>query len=228
MPREIIDADGNTVSVPTQEELDAYNAAAKRAEQLEADKKAAEEKWAAERQELEEQANPNWKAAREKIKYYEKLEADLRARGQKIDNATASIVEDKGGLSPEEAKRIAAETASEVATRTAIDAEVDRHLSKYSKDTADVVRHFFEKLTAGEKLTSSSIATYMEQAQRAAGASTGRDTASTQGFSSGRAPRFAASSGEPTEADLAVAARFGHSKEELQKGGTVSPFGFKK
>lgn len=227
MPREIIDADGNKVSVPTQEELDALSSAAKRAEQLEADKKAAEEKWAAEKQELEEQVNPNWRVAREELKRYKKLEADLKARGQKIDDTTASIVDDKGGLSPDEAKRIAAETASEVATRATIEAEVDRHLAKYSKDTADVVRHFFTKLTAGEKLTPSSIASYMDQAQRAAGAAT-QAASNSPGSYAGRAPRFSNTANELTEADLAIAARFGHSKEELQKGGTVSPFGYKK
>ena len=222
MPREIVDAEGNKISVPTQEELDAMSTAVKRVSEIEAAQKAAADAWAAEKKELEDQVNPNFRALREKTKLMEKTIADLKAKGQKIDEVTGAIVPDT--MPQQISKDEIAQTAKTAAIEVQIGAEVDRHLSKFSSETAQVVRHYFNKLSTGEQLTVGKVAELMAQAQQLA-----VPNAPAQSHAaSGRVPSFtAAGANQVTQTDVEMASAFGVSAEELKKGGAVSPFGWK-
>jgi len=112
--------------------------------------------WKKEKEDLEQQVNPNWREAREKMKRLEALER----KGKVIDD-NGEIKEIETKLSEEEIiNKASAKFKQEMINET-----VEDSLSHYNEEQKKVVKHFFEKLTAGEQLSIKNVENYLKQAE---------------------------------------------------------------
>lgn len=125
--------------------------------QMEADKARLE----AEKKDLEEAANPNFKKMRESLNQREEL---LRKHGIKIDGDEKQEQQQPTAITPEMIKSIAQTTVQ----ASAVDAIVDAHLQGLDEPTKAAVKTLFNKLTAGEQLSPAAAIPYLEQAKAAA------------------------------------------------------------
>lgn len=137
MPRKITDESGTEVEVFDVSEVEALKA--------EAEKK---------QKDLEQELNPNWREARQKMKEME----------EKL--AKAGIKEPAPAVDKEEVARI----ASEQAEKKYMERYRDRVLDQFG-EKKDVVKKVFDKLASGEQLTEDAIDRITKEAARAAGVS---------------------------------------------------------
>lgn len=108
---------------------------------------------------LEGQANPNWKEAREKMG---RLESLLKGKGIEVDelgNPKGSQV----SLADVERK------TAEVVTQKLLNARLEEILDDYDPASKEVIRHYYNKLSAGEEITLQNIRKFVNEAERAAG-----------------------------------------------------------
>lgn len=156
MPRKIRDESGQEIEVFDQSDVEAAAEAAKKEAQAIFDTK---------QKELEQELNPNWKAAREKMAVLEREKQDY---AEKL--AKAGIKSEQPVTSPEEIARI----ASEAASKTYIDRYKDEVLGAFG-DKRAVVEKYFEKLSAGEALDRSKIDEIAKASAGLAGVTQSRD-----------------------------------------------------
>lgn len=160
MPQTVFLEDGTEIEVPTQEEFDA---------QLE--QKVGETKVEYENRikELESEINPNWREARQTIK---NLREAVAKKGGKVD--------ENGQLTDERQQidlNVIEERAREAARKELISSEIQNRLNQYSENDRDVVKGYFEKLSAGENLNLGNIDKFIEDAEKIAfGSSSSNNT----------------------------------------------------
>src|ERR1700741_5310853 len=160
MPKATLE-DGTQVDVPSQEELKALQDQAAAATTLQQKVDAERKEWEAEKARLEQEVNPNWKALRDKEKDWIAKEADYKKQletfGGKPPEATPLTREEVEKISDGKARQVAIETHR------------DALLSKYSEETRKVVKHYYDKLSAGEEMTLDKVNSIISAAENAAG-----------------------------------------------------------
>ena len=171
MPRKFTDEAGNEIEVPTQEELDALNEKATKAEELEVKIR-----------ELETEVNPNWKEARKKIEGLESYAKKLEERALK----GGVEIGDKKSLTEEDAQKIA-----EVKVKEGILQDYrDELLLKYRDKEADV-RSYFDLFSKSAVIVSKEdVKKYIQAAGRAAGLTEETHALGLDLPSGGSAPQF--------------------------------------
>lgn len=148
-PLTLYKEDGTEVQVPTEEELNAS-----------IEQKVGETKVEYENRlkEMEGQVNPNWAAAREKLKRLEALEAK-----QKEINELGEVVDKTPTYDPNELDKKIAETVS----RSTFTIEKTRALAQFG-EKAEVVGHYLDKLMTGEAQTIDNLYKFVSEAARLA------------------------------------------------------------
>ena len=139
-----------------------------------------EEAWIKEKADLESQTNPNWKAMRERDA---RLVKALDDKGIKVDEA-GNVV----GASLDVSK--IREEATQAARQEVIGNRLSELLNQYDDASSGVVKHYFNKITAGENVSLSNIEKYVRQAHKAAEVETGNEIKrNVVNFSGGQGPR---------------------------------------
>mgnify|MGYP000900572134 CR=1 FL=1 len=128
------------------------------APQLEAYEKAKSE-WETKEKEYQSQVNPNWQEARKKIDALTEL---AKSKGIQFDALGNPINPNQSLTADEIEKRAREATKSEM-----LNARVEEMLSDYDAETARLVKHYFNKLSAGEELTITNVRKFMLQAEKA-------------------------------------------------------------
>lgn len=123
-------------------------------------------------------ANMNWRATRKTIDNLKKVILDS---GLEVDEE--GKLKQKQEISIEDVRK----EAQSSARQTLLQDKIEEQLSKYSDEEAKVVRHYFDKLSAGETLDIRNIPKIMKEAERVAfeGERSDGKTANSAG---GRAP----------------------------------------
>lgn len=157
MPEELVLEDGSVKSVPTEDELKSLQeAVAKKAElELELSKQ---------KEELEKiQKDPvqaNFKKTREII---DRLSSKIKELGHDVD-AEGNVIKKDSGID----KEAILSEAENRAKKVLVDNVVVDFLSKYDKDTQDVIRIKYQKLSAGENVTLENVRSFLDEAIRIA------------------------------------------------------------
>lgn len=163
MPRVIKGEDGQDIEVFEKTEVEATKS-----------------QYEAKLKEIEQELNPNWREARQKMRDMEKERDEWMEKAKK-----AGVKEDASSMTKEEIARI----ASEKAERLYIDKYKERVLSRFG-DKKDAVSKYFEKLANGETLTEEMVDKIADDAARAVGIQRERDIREVHSAYTGVAPRF--------------------------------------
>lgn len=153
--------------------------------QKEAEYKAKEETWQKEKAELESQANPNWQKARKSI---ESMRAALESKGVKVDEE-GNVIINPNNLDVEKIRQEALQAGRSEATKTLLENRLEEILSEYDKDSAEVIRHYYGKLTVGETLNLQNIGQFVRQAVNAASSNPDNKIIKAAQFGGGMGPR---------------------------------------
>lgn len=188
MPETITLEDGTTREVPTQEEIEALQQASTKVTEYETTLKTKEEEHLAKVKELEEMVNPNWKAAREKLERFEKMEKQGKTIGE-----DGSVVDKTPTFDPEALVKRATEAGQQSAMETILSERKRTLLAKYQGDTKGVVEHYFNKLITNEKLTLENMEEFVKQAEVLAVPSQGNNLPPSP---NGAPPRFVPQNGQ--------------------------------
>lgn len=196
MPRDLYDAEGNKVEgVLDDAEMKALQDKAKSVEES----TATITKLQDDLKTIQSEVNPNWQAARIKMKQLEDENAklkELEKTGKTLDEK-GQVVDFKGnnGPSAEEVARIARESATQATQSAFVENRKKLHLQEFGEDKRKVVEHYFNKLSAGETLTEEKVDEYMESARRASGLTTNpinraNSFSAGKGFTNQNEPEF--------------------------------------
>jgi hypothetical protein len=171
MPRQFTDEEGNTIDVPTDEELEALNEKVLKVEELETKLK-----------ELESEVNPNWREARKKIEgletYAKKLEERAMKEGLEIG--------DKKALTEDDANKIA-----ETKVKEGILNDYRDELLLLYKDKEADVRSYFDLFSKSAGIASKEdVKKYVQAAGRAAGLAEETNSMGLDSPSGGSEPQF--------------------------------------
>jgi len=173
----------------TQEQLDALEAKATALEQekgesatklaeLESVKVALEKEKAT----FEQERNPNWQKARSLI---DTMKVALKEKGVDTD-AEGNIINNPHNLDVERIRQ----EAINAARGELIGGKLDEYLAEYDEKSKGLVKHFYDKLSAGENVNLQNIRKYVEQAHHAAEVESGiRLTNKAILYSGGQGPR---------------------------------------
>jgi hypothetical protein len=176
MPKTIKDESGADVEVYEKTE---YEAASAKVKELEEKTK-----------QLEQETNPNWREARQKMSILEK------ERDEWKEKASKAGVKDDRVLDATEIERIAEAKTQQ----TLLTSYKNQMLSKYG-DKREAVEAYFNKLASGEKLDEAKIEQFVGDAARAVGVGVRqRDTGAMFGRG-GSAPEFPGSPNNPLPED---------------------------
>jgi len=158
MPRILFDEDGNEVEVPDEKELEGLKLAAKKNKER---KKALKELEAKIKDYEADDGKRNFRALRKKA---DALEKALKKLGKTV-NDKGEIVDAKEKIDPDKLL----EEAKKAARSELIQNKIDTALSKIQdEDQRKVVKHYFEKLSAGEELDLEKVDKYLGQAAKLA------------------------------------------------------------
>lgn len=153
MPRTIVTEDGNTIEVPTEEELKALQDSAAKAEEF---RKKAEDLEAAKSKYESDPVEKNWRELRAKT---ERLEAQIKEQGKMVA-ADGTISDAPKSLTPEEI-----EAKARAAARSELVGQQKKNLlSKFDDEKKKVVEHYLDKLTAGEDVSVDNIEKFVQEA----------------------------------------------------------------
>lgn len=160
MPEKIILEDGTEREVPTEEEekanQEALDTAKKTSEDLDALKTEFEVPEGKDlnefMKELKDDANPNFKAMREKTK---NLETSLKAQGKEIDE-NGNIIEKE--------KSITEEDVINTTKKTMYESEKSKMLSQFTEEEKKVIEFNLNKLMTGEETTTENLQKFGAQA----------------------------------------------------------------
>jgi vacuolar-type H+-ATPase subunit I/STV1 len=173
MPIKIEDKEGVEHEIPTKEELDALSEKAKQADELQTKVK-----------ELEENVNPRWKEARDKMDSLEKSNKNLREKME-----TAGIKQETSNASIEDTERIA-----EAQVRKGILADYkDDMLSNFGDKRSDVESFYntFASSPNSKIETKEDVRKFIQAAGRAAGLTEEQNPINTMMSHGGQsAPQF--------------------------------------
>lgn len=158
MTRILFDEDGNEIEVPDEKELEGLKLAAKKNKERKKALKELEEKI---KDYEADDGKRNFRALRKKA---DALEKALKKLGKTVDDK-GEIVDIKGKIDPDKLL----EEAKKAARSELIQNKIDTALSKIQdEDQRKVVKHYFEKLSAGEELDLEKVDKYLGQAAKLA------------------------------------------------------------
>ena len=174
MPRKLYDEDGNEVSVPTDDELKDLQTKAEQVGKLsEFDKtlkslrdslglKDSDDLLEAVK-EAKESANPNWKATRNKL---ERLTTFIKTniKDAEFDEEGNVKTPANNTIDPNKIQQDMENTARKILN----EGTLTQRLAKYPADKREIVKTYFNKLSAGEELSAETIEKYMPDAERLA------------------------------------------------------------
>lgn len=144
-----------------------------------------EEAWLNEKKDLEESANPNWQKARKKIDVMSKVLSD---KGIQIDEDGNILNQHQ--VDVDKIQREASEKGAQAARSELLNNKLEELLSPYDSSSAQLVKHFYNKVTTGETVTLSTIEKFVKMAHSAAEVETGNQIKKSINFSGGQGPRF--------------------------------------
>lgn len=217
MPEKIVLEDGTEREIPTEEELKALNEKVATSEQslTELQKELGLQEGASivdSIKELKESANPNWPAAREKMK---KLQQVAKDKGINVDDS-GNIVENNT-IRPEDLDAKIQQKSTEISFNN----KKEEVLSKYKEEDKKVVEHYLNKLMTGEEPSISNLIKFQKEAERLAFPNE-IDPMKQVFNTTGGAPRTGAPAGQPSAGAVEMGKLFGHTEEKLKGAGDVS------
>ena len=167
-----------------EQELEALRPLKDTSEKLQEEFKAKTSEWQAEKVRLEADVNPNWQKARHRIEGLEKIVAD---KGVKVDE-DGNVIGSPQQVNIEEITT----KAREAAKQEIMSGEINKRLSEYDEKSGQLVKHFFDKLSAGENLTLGNLDKFIKQAHNAAEVESGAQIkkSGAMTFSGGQGPRM--------------------------------------
>ena len=141
-----------------------------------------EDAWQKEKAELEIAVNPNWQKARKSI---DSMRAALESKGVKVDD-DGNVIGNPLNVDVEKIRQ----EAQQAARQELIGNRLDELLSQYDDSSKGVVKHLFNKITAGEVVSLTNVEKYVKAAHRAAEVETGNEIKrNVVNFSGGQGPR---------------------------------------
>lgn len=204
MPESIILEDGSERSVPTAEELSTLQEAATKKAELEAE-------LVKQREELEKiQKDPvqaNFRKTREII---DRLSGKIKELGHDVD-ADGNIIQKKADVDRDE---ILSE-AEKRTKRVLVDNAVADYLSKFDKDTQEVIKVKFQKLSSGEEVGLDNVRSYLDEATRIAVPE--RSQINPAYYTNGAPPSWKKEDTVVTEGQREMARALGIDPKELEK-----------
>lgn len=202
MPMTLYDAEGNPQEVPTAEEIEASKAEFQKKEE---EMKAQVETLSKEKEDLEQNSNPNWKAIREVNK---KLKDALKTQGKDVDEQGNII--DKKEFNEEEVLGKAKEMFKEENFLS----EKERLLSQYSDEDKKTLVLYIDKLMVGEEKNISNLHKFIDQAKNFV--FPGQDDRTKQSIysSNGHGPNLS-NDGKPSESTVKMGSVFGIEEKDL-------------
>jgi len=174
MPTTVLDAEGNEMEALTAEEVAELQQKAEEADNLQSKVTELEE----ERKRLEEEANPNWRALREKTS---KLENLIKEKGFELDengNIKDGNVIDPNKLKDEVRNELKEESFKETK---------DEMLDDYDTETKPLIEKYVNKLMSGEEKNIKNLKNAIKEAERLVGVG---ETNRTPSALSGRPPKL--------------------------------------
>jgi hypothetical protein len=174
MPTTVLDADGNEMEALTAEEVGELQKKAESADSLQSKVAELEE----ERKRLEEEANPNWKALREKTS---KLESLIKEKGFELD-ANGNI-KDANAIDP---NRLKEEVRNELREESFKETK-DELLDEYDNETKPLIEKYVNKLMSGEEKNIKNLKNAIKEAERLVGVG---ETNKSPSALSGRPPKL--------------------------------------
>lgn len=153
-------------------------------EKLQTEFKQKEDAWQKEKADLEGQQNPNWQKARQTI---DALKEVAKSKGVSVDDE-GRVISNPQNINIEEIRREAASAAK----AEILGGHLQNVLSQYDEESGKLVKHYFDKITAGETVTLQNIDRYVTQAESAASADPDKNITKIRdafGFSGGQGPR---------------------------------------
>jgi len=213
MPRTLTDSEGNEVEVPTEDEMKNLQDKAKGNEDL--SKKLKEQEEALESYKGD-KALQNFKKLRESN---DKLKAELKKSGKTINEETGEIEEEKKeGLSKEEVES----TTKKVVSDTIYEAELEKVLSSYDKDTKEAMKTYVEKLSGDQDKTIDNLYKVVEDAKKIVAPSAPAENSIQKGWNKPGSykPYQHKDENKPSEDTKKMGSEnFGHSDEDFEKYG---------
>jgi hypothetical protein len=205
MPEKVILSDGSELDVPTAEERVAMDAAIKKSAEVEVELQKAKE-------ELDkinsDPAHINFKKIREKE---ERLRKALKDQGKEVDEDGNVIAKP-----PEFNREEILTEATNRAKGTLIESVVNEYLSKFEKDTQEVIKLKYQKLSAGEQVDLANVKSFLDKAARIAVPERARTHPGH--YTDGAPPMFAKKDSAVSETQKEMANNFGIPISELEKG----------
>lgn len=213
-PLKVILEDGTEKEVPTDEELKALQDKANEVDSL----KKQYEDIVKEKAELEEGVNPNWPQVRKDIKRKENLEKALKDKGL-IFGEDGKIIDDpaKKQVTTDDVDK----RATEAATNVLLKNHIETKLLGLDKEVKDAVLLKYEKLSAGENLSSiSDVEKYLKEAMQLVVPAERNVDPQRRGGIHGGVPVFKKT--EITESTRQMGQALGISEKDYEKSADVS------
>ena len=139
--------------------------------------------WEKEKAELSESANPNWQKARARMTA---LEGALKDKGVEL-NEDGSVKSNPQNVDVEALKN----EARQAARGELLSDRLSEHLGEYDTESAKMVKHFYQKLTAGEDVNLQNMGKFVKLAASNAETEMAGEFKRTKAaqFSGGQGPR---------------------------------------
>lgn len=147
-----------------------------------------EEVWLKEKIDLEQQLNPNWQKARQKMSA---LEAALKEKGVEL-NEDGSVKNNPQNVDIEKIRQEAITAANTAANTTLLEGRLAEILDEYDVDSARIVRSYYDRLTAGQGVTLKNVRSFVGEAEAAARVGSGSQInkiRTAANYSGGQGPR---------------------------------------
>lgn len=181
------------VTTITQEQLDALEAGVAQLEKFKNDsepqlaeyatKKAEWEQKEKEFKDLQEQQNPNWQKARKSM---DAMRNALKEKGLDVDE-DGNVKSSAQNIDIEKVRQ----EAIQAAKNEMLGGRLEELLGEYEPKAAEIVRHYYNKLTAGETVTLQNLRTFIVQAENVARSNPENTISKAATFSGGQGPRQA-------------------------------------
>jgi len=138
--------------------------------------------WEAKEREFQEQVNPNWQRARKSM---DAMRSALKEKGVEVDD-DGNVRGNPNGITIEQARQEAAQAAR----NEMLGGRLQELLGEYDAESAPVIKHYYDKLTAGEEVSLQNVRKFVQQAETVARSSTSNPISRVASFSGGSGPRI--------------------------------------
>ena len=140
-----------------------------------------EKSWEVEKKRLEQAVHPEWPKTRQIINDLIKIAKD---KGVEVDDA-GNIISNPQNVDIEKIRQ----EATNAAKREILGGRLEESLEAYDPESKDIVRHYYDKVTAGETVTLRNIDNFVKQAEAAAKVGSGKEIKRAFTYSGGQGPR---------------------------------------